>query len=80
MSLEYCNKSGQPSAGILAAVLGMRSAEAELGHVGVVVAYGLSSRDEAEQMLPHFVFPTRSHFVLSSPSASAPGGCRSQQK
>ena len=78
MSLECCDKDGQPSAGILAVVPGMGSTDAELGRAGTIAVFEPSGRDETESMLPYllmiprFAFLTRSYSVLFSPFALAP--------
>ena len=53
MSLECCDKDGQPSAIILVVVPGMGSADAELGHAGTVAVFEPFDKDETEPMLSH---------------------------
>lgn len=77
MSLECCDKDGQPFIRILVAVPGMGSADIELGRAETVAVFKPSDRDETELMLPHplmipqFDFLTRSHSIFSSPFASS---------
>lgn len=78
MSLECCDKDGQPFAEILAAVPGMGSTDAELGRAGTIAVFEPSGRDETDSMLPHmlmiprFAFLTRFYSVFFSPFALAP--------
>ena len=77
MFWECCDRGGQPSAGILAAALGLGGVEVEPGCVGTVVVSELWGKGGTELIfrpslkILQFAFPTRSLSGLSVPFASA---------